>query len=117
VSPSPQLPSGRLPLLTLDEAKAAAAGARHDGFGAAERAVLAATDEVLETGVIDPGTWQACTEHVSDDPQVLLEVVAVIGLWRMVSTLLRSIDVPLEDGVLAWPPDGVVPAVGPRSGP
>jgi hypothetical protein len=43
---------------------------------------------------------------VSDDPQVLLELVSAVGLWRMVSTHLRSLEVPLEDGVTAWPPDG-----------
>ena len=88
----------------------------HDGFGPAERAVLAATDETLQTGTVGPRTWDACTEHVSDDPQVLLEVVAVIGLWRMVSSLLRTIDVPLEDGVEAWPPDGTPPAVVEQAG-
>ena len=82
----------------------------HGGFGPAERAVLAATDETLRTGTVDPETWDACTEHLSDDRQVLLEMVAVIGLWRMVSGLLRTLEVPLEDGVEAWPPDGSAPA-------
>lgn len=84
--------------------------ARHDGFGPAERAVLAATDETLEAGRIGVQTWQACTEHVSDDPQVLLELVSVIGLWRMVSGVLRSVEIPLEEGLEAWPPDGASPA-------
>lgn len=86
--------------------------ANHGGFGPAERAVLAATDETLETGRLEPRTWQACTEHVSNDPQVLLELVAVIGLWRMVSGVLRSVDIPLEDGLQAWPPDGTPPGAG-----
>ena len=81
----------------------------HAGFGPAERAVLAATDETLADGAVSPATWQQCVEHVSDDHQVLLELVAAIGLWRMVSGMLRSLDVPLEDGVDAWPPDGKEP--------
>lgn len=85
---------------------------QHNGFGPAERAVLAATDETLETGKVGPQTWQACTEHVSNDPQVLLELVSVIGLWRMVSGLLRSVEIPLEDGLQAWPPDGTPPPSG-----
>lgn len=89
--------------------------ASHSGFGPAERAVLAATDETVRTGTLGPETWDACTDHVSDDPEVLLEVVAVIGLWRMVSSLLRTLDVPLEDGVDAWPPDGTAPAVPERA--
>ena len=81
----------------------------HDGFGPADRAVLAATDETIATGTVSAATWAACVEHVSDDPQVLLEVVTAIGLWRMVSGVLRSLEVPLEDGVASWPPDGVAP--------
>jgi alkylhydroperoxidase family enzyme len=82
---------------------------RHDGFGPAERAVLAATDETLEHGAVRPETWAACSEHVSDDPAVLLELVSAIGLWRMVAGLLRTVDIPLEDGLEAWPPDGRAP--------
>ncbi len=78
----------------------------HEAFGPADRAVLAATDETLADGAVGPATWQACVDHVSDDPQVLLELVGTIGLWRMVSGVLRTLDVPLEDGVGSWPPDG-----------
>jgi len=80
----------------------------HD-FGPAERAVLAAVDETLADGAVSRPTWQACTEHVSDDPAVLIELVSAIGLWRMVSAHLLTLEVPLEDGVEAWPPDGLRP--------
>lgn len=82
----------------------------HDTFGPAERAVLAATDETIADGAVSAATWQACVDHVSDDPQVLLELLAAIGTWRMVSGILRSLEVPLEEGVTSWPPDGVGPA-------
>jgi alkylhydroperoxidase family enzyme len=82
----------------------------HGAFGPPERAVLAAVDETLADGVISAATWDACVEHVADDPQVLLELVSAIGLWRMVSAQLRSLEVPLEDGVDPWPPDGRSPA-------
>ena len=84
----------------------------HD-FGAAERAVLAAVDETVADGFVSEQTWNACVEHVSDDPAVLLEVVSAVGLWRMVSTHLRTLEVPLEDGVDAWPPDGERPSAKP----
>ena len=80
-----------------------------DRFGDAERAVLAATDETVADGAISAATWDACLTHVSDDPVVLLELVSAIGLWRMVSGVLRSLEVPLEDGVASWPPDGQSP--------
>ncbi len=78
-------------------------------FGPAERAVLAATDETLDTGTISDATWAACAEHVGADAQ-LIELVVAIGNWRLFSSLLRSVRVPLEDGVTPWPPDGTAPA-------
>jgi alkylhydroperoxidase family enzyme len=82
----------------------------YDGFGAAEQAVLAATDEVLGRGAVTAGTWAECERHVGG-PEQLLELVAAIGNWRMFSTLLRSLAVPLEDGTDPWPPDGLAPAI------
>lgn len=82
----------------------------HAGFSDADRAVLAATDEVLDEGAVSAATWAACLEHVSREPRVLLELVSAIGLWRMVSSLLRSVEIPLEDSVAGWPPDGTTPS-------
>jgi alkylhydroperoxidase family enzyme len=78
-------------------------------LGAADRAVLAATDETLETGTITRETWAACEAHVGS-PEALLELVAAIGTWRLISSLLRSLEIPLEAGVEPWPPDGVRPS-------
>ena len=80
----------------------------HDGFGPAERAVLAATDETLTDGRVSDETWAACVAHVGDEA-ALLELVAALGLWRMIAGVLRTLDVPLEDGVTPWPPDGRSP--------
>jgi alkylhydroperoxidase family enzyme len=85
----------------------------HDGWSAADRAVLAATDETLELGAISAGTWSECAAALPGVEEQL-ELVSAIGTWRMISQLLRSIDVPLEDGVSPWPPDGAAPS--PRGG-
>ena len=77
-------------------------------FGPAERAVLGATDEVLESGRISPETFAECRNHVGDDREIL-ELVASIAWWRAISTLLRSLEVPLEEGTPGWPPDGARP--------
>lgn len=74
----------------------------------AARAVLAATDDVLTHGAIKPATWADCEGVLATDEE-RLELVAVIAGWRMVSSILRSLDVPLEDGVEPWPPDGQAP--------
>ena len=81
----------------------------HPAFGPAERAVLAATDEVLSTGAMSRATWDTCAEHLAADDRVLLELVASIGTWAMISSLLRSLEIPLEPGVEPWPPDGSRP--------
>lgn len=80
-------------------------------FGAAERAVLAATDETLRDGTISDETWAACQRALHGDPAVLVELVAAIGNWRLFAALLRSLEVPLEDGLQAWPPEGVRPSL------
>ncbi len=77
-------------------------------FGPAERAVLAATDETLTSGRISPETFEECRAQLGGDAQ-LIELVAAIGCWRMVSQILRSIEIPLEDGIEPWPPDGALP--------
>jgi alkylhydroperoxidase family enzyme len=76
-------------------------------FGPVERAVLRATDQSIAGERIDDDTMASLREHLDDD--AVLELVAAIGCWSMISTVLRSLDVPLEDGVSPWPPDGVAP--------
>ena len=76
-----------------------------DRFGAAERAVLAATDDALSSGKISAATWAECEATVGGKEE-LIELVGAIGNWRMISHVLQSLDVPLEDGVRSWPPDG-----------
>jgi alkylhydroperoxidase family enzyme len=81
----------------------------YDGFGPAERAVLAATDDVVRDGVVSAASWAACERELQGDTRVLIELVTAIGAWRMVSSFLQSLKVPLEEGVSSWPPDGRSP--------
>lgn len=95
--------------LTPEEILAVRHWQDHEGFGPAERAVLAAVDETLADGFVDAATWDALRANVSDDTATLVEIVTVVGGWRMVSSMLQSLAVPLEDGVDPWPPDGATP--------
>jgi alkylhydroperoxidase family enzyme len=81
----------------------------HNGFGPTERAVLAATDDVLTDGAVSAENWAACERELGPDPAVLIEMVTAIGAWRMVAGILHSLEVPLEDGIDSWPPDGRSP--------
>ena len=80
-----------------------------DRFDRADRAVLAATDETLGQGAISGRTWSEIEVTVPDE-RARLEVVIAIANWSMFAQLLRSLEVPLEEGVDSWPPDGAVPA-------
>jgi len=75
---------------------------------AADRAVLQATDDTLSEGMISDTTWAECAKHLKTE-QERIELVIAIGNWTMFSQLLKSLKVPLEDGVAAWPPDGKQP--------
>lgn len=92
-----------------------------DCFDRADRAVLTATDELLDTGDLCDETWRACFERLGRDAAI--EMVAAIATWGLISKLARGLRVPLEEGVEGWPPDGKVPplvtsrgvhGVGPR---
>ena len=76
-------------------------------FGPVEQAVLAATDETIDTGSVSASTWAACESHL--DTNALLELVLSIANWRTFSSVLQSLEVTLEDGVDPWPPDGAEP--------
>ncbi|MDP7720861.1 carboxymuconolactone decarboxylase family protein [Mycobacterium sp. TY814] len=82
----------------------------YGGFGPTERAVLAATDDVVHDGAVSAANWAACEHELGGGKAVLIELVTVIGAWRMVASILQSLEVPLEDGVAAWPPDGRAPS-------
>ncbi|WP_375486157.1 carboxymuconolactone decarboxylase family protein [uncultured Mycobacterium sp.] len=81
----------------------------YDGFGPTEQAVLAATDDVVRDGAVSAETWTACERALDADPAVLVELVTAIAAWRMIATVVQSLDVPLEEGVASWPPDGQAP--------
>ncbi len=83
--------------------------ANHPGFTEADLAVLTATDEALSVGYVTAATRQRCLDAVGGDPDLLLELLAAIGNWSLFGFLLRSLEVPLDDDLALWPPDGTAP--------
>ena len=79
---------------------------------AADRAILRATDETMESGRISDATWSECERHV-ESIQARLELVVAIGNWRTFSQLLLTLRIPLEEGLEDWMPDGLRPARAP----
>ena len=75
-------------------------------LGPADRAILAATDECLAGKSISDAVWAEVAAHVPD-PGQQVEFVIAMGNWMMFSLLFRNLRIPLGDGVMLWPPDGV----------
>lgn len=94
--------------LTRDEIAGVRDWKSFSGYTTGERAVLAATDETIATETISPETWRACETELAD-AETLIELVVVIGYWRLFAALLRSLKVPLDEGDMSWPPDGIGP--------
>ena len=73
---------------------------------AADKAVLAATDETIDDGRISDPTWIACCEHLASEAE-RIELVLAISNWRLFSEMFQSLRIPLEEDVDHWPPDGL----------
>ena len=76
---------------------------------AADKAILAATDECLAGKSISDATWAEVAKHVPD-PAHQVEFVIAMGNWMMFSLLFRNLRIPLAEGITAWPPDGLASA-------
>lgn len=74
-------------------------------FGEVEQTVLAAVDEILETGTLVKENFDRCHELLGRNASI--ELVAAVGTWSMISKLAKSLEIPLEEGVASWPPDGL----------
>ncbi len=80
-------------------------GAAYPGFGPAERAVMHAVDEMVRDDRISEETLGALSSLLADDGEVV-EICYVIAIWRALTTLMATFQVPLEPGYQAWAPDG-----------
>src|ERR1700686_4191331 len=72
----------------------------------ADKAILAATDECLAGKSISDAAWAEVARHVTD-PGQQVEFVIAMGNWMSFSLLFRNLRIPLADGVVVWPPDGL----------
>jgi 4-carboxymuconolactone decarboxylase len=59
-----------------------------------ERAALAAVDETADDGAVSDATWSALAREL--DESKLIELLMLIGHYMMLTTVLRSLRVPLE---------------------
>jgi alkylhydroperoxidase family enzyme len=72
----------------------------------ADKAILAATDECLAGKSLSDAAWAEVAKHVTD-PGQQVEFIIAMGNWMMFSMLFRNLRIPLAEGVVVWPPDGL----------
>jgi len=78
------------------------------GLGAAERCAVRVVDEVLDGVSASPATLDEARDLIGDD-RAVIELVMIPACYRAIGTFLLTFDVPLEEGIATWPPDGVAP--------
>jgi alkylhydroperoxidase family enzyme len=64
------------------------------GWDPFERAALTAVDETADLGAVTDGTWTVLAQRLDDGE--LVELVMLVAHYLMLSTVLRSLRVPLE---------------------
>jgi alkylhydroperoxidase family enzyme len=72
----------------------------------ADQAILTATDECLAGKSISDATWADVAKHVTD-PGQQVEFIIAMGNWMSFSMLFRNLRIPLAEGLMVWPPDGL----------
>jgi 4-carboxymuconolactone decarboxylase len=75
-----------------------------DGWTEEEQALLDAVDELHARDELSDGTWERLARRWT--PEQLLELVMMIGFYRMMAGYLRSVRVEPEPGLPSGPPAG-----------
>ncbi len=65
------------------------------GIGPLEDLLMQAVDECFHSQLILPETRDALANHLR--PQQLLDVIAIVGVYMMMTLILETFEVPLED--------------------
>ncbi|HWB66727.1 MAG TPA: carboxymuconolactone decarboxylase family protein [Mycobacteriales bacterium] len=75
----------------------------HGGWADDDATLLAAVDEMCGDTSISGPTWQRLTTRWNEP--ALLELLVLIGFYRLVSGLLNGVGVALEADAAGWPPE------------
>lgn len=78
----------------------AQSGPSTEGIGAADRALLAATDELHADQFVSDETWAALGEHF--DEQQCVDLVFTAGQYTLVSMALNTLGVQPDEGLAGW---------------
>jgi alkylhydroperoxidase family enzyme len=91
--------------LTRDEVRRLATPGRGAGFAGADGVVVELVDELCAGDAIADSTWERARAHW--DQAALLELVLLIGFYRMLAGVINAAGIEPEPGVPGWPhPNG-----------
>ena len=76
-------------------------------FGDDEKTLLAAVDSLIEQGTLSSDLASECLERLGRNATI--ELATAVGAWRLVSKVTNALEIPLEEGISSWPPDGKRP--------
>jgi alkylhydroperoxidase family enzyme len=76
-------------------------------FGDDEKTLLAAVDSLIEQGTLSSDIASECLERLGRNATI--ELATAVGAWRLVSKVTNALEIPLEEGISSWPPDGKHP--------
>ena len=76
-------------------------------FSDDDKTLLAAVDALLEKGTLSAELAAQCLECFGRDATI--ELATAVGAWRLVSKVTNALEIPLEEGIASWPPDGKRP--------
>jgi len=94
--------------ITETEIEAIKEGPGAAGWSDMERAVLQATDELVEDAFVSDATWKALSAHY--DTQQLIDLVFTVGQYNLVSMALNTLGVQLEEDGATFSP-GISPGI------
>jgi alkylhydroperoxidase family enzyme len=92
---------GKLAGLTDEEIMRITEGPRAPGWNPFDATLLQAVDELHADAFITDATWNALAKRYNK--QQLIDVVATIGQYNMVSMFLNTLGVQLDEGVPGFP--------------
>jgi alkylhydroperoxidase family enzyme len=80
--------------ITSEEVEAIPLGAEAEIWGPLERALLEATDQLIEHYKIDDDTWARLAEHL--DERQLMEATFVVGTYTALAMVFNSLGIELD---------------------
>ena len=69
-----------------------------------EQALVALVDDLIDQRAIGKATWAALSTHF--DEKQILEAIALVGFYHMISFLCRGLELPLETYAARFPATG-----------